>query len=106
MSKYPGDEIDFSKKYWSNMLKMYSSSNRKFLGTDTALFLILKLTLQNLAQTRLLRVKSTETFLDLEEKINFIYSNINSGPSQKDQLMMTIKRIHTMLTGAQRERVQ
>ena len=37
MSKYPGDDIDFSKKYWSNMLKMYSSSNRKFLGTDTAL---------------------------------------------------------------------
>ena len=87
------------------MLKMYGSRNRKFLGTDTALFLILKITLQNLAQTRLLRVKSTSTFLNLEERINTIQSNVES-PSHKNQLMAAIKRTHTMLNSAQKERVK
>ena len=87
------------------MLKMYGSSNRKFLGTNTALFLILKITLQNLAQTRLLRVKSTSTFLNLEEGINTIHSNVES-PSYKNQLMAAIRRTHTMLISAQKERVK
>ena len=42
MNQYPGDDIDFSKKYWSNMLKIYSATDRSFLGTDTALFLLIK----------------------------------------------------------------
>ena len=37
MSQYPGDNIDFSRKYWSDMLRIYSATDRSFLGTDTAL---------------------------------------------------------------------
>ena len=60
MSQYPGDNIDFSRKYWSDMLRIYSATDRSFLGTDTALFLLLKISLQNLAQTRLFRIPLIE----------------------------------------------
>ena len=63
MSQYPGDNIDFFRIYWGNLLRIYGATDCSFLGTDTALFLVLKISLQNLAQTRLLRVKTTSTLL-------------------------------------------
>ncbi len=105
MSQYPGDNIDFSRKYWSEMLKVYSASDRSFLGTDTALFLVLKISLQNLAQTRLFRIKTTSTLLDLEEKLNLIQTVVGN-PSHRDQLMNAIKRTQAMLSNAQKERTK
>ena len=105
MSQYPGDNIDFSRQYWGNLLKIYGATDRSFLGTDTALFLVLKISLQNLAQTRLFRVKTTSTLLSLEEKINSIQTNVGN-PSHRDQLMTAIKRTHSMLSSAQRDRVK
>ena len=87
------------------MLKMYSASSRKFLGADTALFFILKITLQNLAQTRLFRVKTTSTLSSLEEKINTIQTNVGS-PSLRNQLMTAIRRTHSILSSAQKDRVK
>ena len=63
LDQYPEDKINFSKQYWIDMLKIYGPEDRKFLGKDTTLFLLLKLTLQSLAQIRLLRVTSTSAFL-------------------------------------------
>ena len=103
MSLYPGDDIDFSDKYWSNMLKIYSDTDRTFLGTDTALYLLLKISLQNLAQTRLFRIKATSTLLSLEEKINLIQVGPENS-SHKNQLMNAIKRVQSMLSTAQNDR--
>ena len=83
MNQYPGDDIDFSRKYWRNMLKIYSATDRSFLGTDTALFLLIKISLQNLAQTRLFRIKTTSTLLSLEEKLNLIQIGVEN-PSHRD----------------------
>ena len=87
------------------MLKMYSASNRNFLGTDTALFFILKITLQNLAQTRLLRIKSTSTFSSLEERISSIQTSVER-PSHKHQLMAAIRKTHSLLNLAQKDRIK
>ena len=95
LSQYPGDNIDFSRKYWSDVLEMYSASDRNFLGTDTALFLVLKISLQNLAQTRLFRIKITSTLLSLEEKLNSIQNRVGN-PSHRDQLMNAIKRTQSV----------
>ena len=103
MSQYPGDDIDFSNKYWSNMLKIYSDTDRTFLGTDTALYLLLKISLQNLAQTRLFRIKATSTLLSLEEKINLIQVGPENS-SHRNQLMNAIKRVQAMLSTAQNDR--
>ena len=105
MSQYPGDNIDFSRQYWGNLLKIYGATDRSFLGTDTALFLVLKISLQNLAQTRLFRVKTTSTLLNLEEAITSIQTNLEN-PSHREQLMTAIKRTHSMLSSAQRDRVK
>ena len=105
MSQYPGDNIDFSRKYWSDMLRIYSATDRSFLGTDTALFLVLKISLQNLAQTRLFRIKTTSTLLSLEEKLNSIQTKVGN-PSHRDQLMTAIKRTHSMLSNAQKDRAK
>ena len=48
LDQYPEDKINFSKQYWIDMLKIYGPNNRQFLGKDTALFLLLKLTLETL----------------------------------------------------------
>ena len=91
MGQFPGDKIDFSREYWSNMLKIYDANNRNFLGTDTALFLILKISLQALAQTRLLRVETTSAVLSLREQINSIQTNLENS-SHRDELMTAIKK--------------
>ena len=103
MSLYPGDEIGFSSQYWSNLLKIYSDTDRTFLGTDTALFLLLKISLQNLAQTRLFRIKTTTTLLSLEQKINLIQVGPENS-SHRNQLMNAIKRVQAMLSTAQSDR--
>ena len=103
MSLYPGDEIGFSSKYWSNLLKIYSDTDRTLLGTDTALFLLLKISLQNLAQTRLFRIKTTTTLLSLEQKINLIQVGPENS-SHRNQLMNAIKRVQAMLNTAQSDR--
>ena len=99
MSLYPGDEIGFSSQYWSNLLKIYSDTDRTFLGTDTALFLLLKISLQNLAQTRLFRIKATTTLLSLEQKIDLIQVGPENS-SHRNQLMNAIKRVQAMLSTA------
>ena len=88
---YPEDKINFSKQYWMNMLKIYGPNNRQFLGRDNTLFLLLKLTLQNLAQTRLLRVSSTTTFSNIQNKLDTISFSVDS-PAHKNQLLHAIKR--------------
>ena len=103
MSLYPGDEIGFSSQYWSNLLKIYSDTDRTLLGTDTALFLLLKISLQNLAQTRLFRIKTTTTLLSLEQKINLIQVGPENS-SHRNQLMNAIKRVQAMLSTAQSDR--
>ena len=105
MNQYPGDDIDFSKKYWSNMLNIYSATDRTFLGTDTALYLLIKISLQNLAQTRLFRIKTTSTLLSLEEKINLIQIGPENS-SHKDELMNAIRRVQSMLSNAQNDRMK
>ena len=105
LDQYPEDEINFSKQYWIDMLKIYGPNNRQFLGRDTALFLLLKLTLQNLAQTRLLRVSSTTTFSNIQNKLDTLSFSVDS-PAHKNQVLAAIKRTHTMLDTAQKHRIK
>ena len=75
------------------------------MGTDTALFLLLKLTLQNLAQTRLLRISSTSTFSNMQNRLDTISFSVNS-PAHKNQVLAAIKRTHAMLDTAQKHRIK
>ena len=87
------------------MLKIYGPNNRKFLGRDNALFLLLKLTLQNLAQTRLLRVSSTTAFSNIQNKLDTIYFSMDSL-AHKNQLLHAIKKTHAMLDNAHKHRLK
>ena len=86
-------------------MKIYGSKNRQFLGTDNALFLILRLTLQNLAQTRLLRVSAASTFANIENKLDTISFSVDS-PADRNQILNSIKRTHDMLDSAQKHRIK
>ena len=83
IDQFSDDKINFSKQFWANLLKIYGPNNRKFLERYTALFLLLRLTLQNLAQTRLLRVSSTTTFSYIQNKLDIISFSVDS-PAPKN----------------------
>ena len=70
-----------------------------------ALFLLLKLTLQNLAQTRLLRVSSTTAFSNIQNKLDTISFSVDS-PAHKNQLLHAIKKTHVMLHTAHKHRLK
>ena len=86
-------------------MKIYGPNNRKFLGKDTALFFILRLTLQNLAQTRLLRVSSASTFTNIQNKLDTIVFSVES-PAHSNQILNAIKRTHGRLETAQKHRTK
>merc|ERR1711873_83317 len=103
MSLYPEDEIGFSIQYWSTLLKIYGNKDRTLLGTETGLFLLLRFSLQNLAQTRIFRIQTTTTLSNLEQRINLLQVQ-PENTSHRTQLMNEIKRIKAMLTTAKSDR--
>ena len=57
-SVFSEDKVSFSKKYWANILRAYPAGDRTYLGNFNALFIILRFSLQTLAQVRLMRVET------------------------------------------------
>ena len=69
------------------------------------MFLLLKLTLQNLAQTRLLRVSSTSALANIQNKLDIISFSVDS-PAHKNELLDAIKKTHAMLDNAHKNRLK
>ena len=67
------------------------------------MFLLLKLTLQNLAQTRLLSVSSTTTLSNIQNKLDTISFSVDS-PAHKNHLLLAIKKTYVMLDTAHKHR--
>ena len=62
-------------------MKVYTPNDRKFLGQDTGLFLILRFVLQTLAQTRLSRVSIDTKFTDVQDQFRILHAAILNSKS-------------------------
>ena len=92
-SVFDDDKVNFNKDYWRRLLKVYSETNRRYLSKEDALFLILRLTLQVLAQIRLVRTIMSSTFVEFEQKLNEIHAN----QIRSDNLFELVNEVHEKL---------
>ena len=74
------DKVSFSKEYWAHILRAYPADNRKYLGKFNALFPILRINLQMLAQVRLMRVETHPKLVLIEKRLEHI-SNLLNNPA-------------------------
>ena len=65
--RFPDDQVNFNVDYWKGLIMVYQSTDRKFLGKDNSLFLILRFVLQGLAQTRISRVSMDNKLTAVQE---------------------------------------
>ena len=91
-SVFGEDKISFSKEYWSNILRAYPAEDRTYLGKLNALFIIIKFSLQTLAQVRLMRVETHPRLTNIEEKLDSVLSKLKGPASQgtQDNLIRTL----------------
>ena len=54
-SLFDDDKFSFHNDYWKQLFKVYPEDDRSYLGQENALFLILRIGLQILAQVRIMR---------------------------------------------------
>ena len=87
------DKISFSKKYWANILRAYPAGDRKYLGNFNALFFILRLSLQTMAQVRLMRVETHPRLTLIERRLESIL-NLLKDPASKETLDNVIKTLY------------
>ena len=73
---YSDDRVAFNIDYWKDLLTVYTESDRKFLGQDTGLFLILRFVLQTLSQARLARVSTDSKLIAIESQVNRLYDSV------------------------------
>ena len=92
-SVFSEDKISFSKEYWAQILRAYPADNRKYLGKFNALFLILRINLQMLAQVRLMRVGTQPKMVLIEKRLEHI-SNLLNDPAQRETLDNLIKTLY------------
>ena len=84
------DKVFFSKEYWANILRAYPAEDRKYLGNFNALFFILRITLQMMAQVRLMRPETHPKLILIERRLESI-SNLLSDPAPRETLDNVIK---------------
>ena len=75
-SVFGEDKVSFSKEYWSNILRAYPAEDRTYLGKFNALFIILRFSLQTLAQVRLMRVETHPRLTNIEKKLDSVLSKL------------------------------
>ena len=105
LRQFPGDNIFWNSEWFSHIFQVYGENNRQMLSTEKQNFLILRTVLQDLMQTRSLRlelasmsdsVNTLENKLDNMERGN---TRANSNLLQKldsiDNLMQTIDQPST-----------
>ena len=92
-SVFSEDKISFSKKYWANILRAYQAGDRKYLGNFNALFFILRLSLQTLAQVRLMRVETHPRLTLIERRLESVL-NLIKDPASKETLDNLIKSLY------------
>ena len=92
-SVFSEDKISFSKKYWTNILRAYPAGDRKYLGNFNALFFILRLSLQTMAQVRLMRVETHPRLTLIERRLESIL-NLLKDPASKETLDNVIKTLY------------
>ena len=92
-SVFSEDKISFSKKYWANILRAYPAGDRKYCGNFYALFFILRLSLQTMAQVRLMRVETHPRLILIERRLESI-SNLLNDPALKETLDNVIKTLY------------
>ena len=90
-SVFSEDKVSFSKEYWANILRAYPAGDRKYLGNFNALFFILRITLQMMAQVRLMRVKTHPKLILIERRLESI-SNLLNDPAPRETLDNIIKK--------------
>ena len=78
---FSDDQVNFNVEYWNGLMMVYTSTDRKFLGQDTGLFLILRFVLQALAQTRLSRVSMDTRFTDVQDQFRILHAAILNSKS-------------------------
>ena len=93
------DKVSFSKEYWANILRAYPAENRKYLGNFNALFLILRINLQMMAQVRLMRVETHPKLILIEKRLESI-SNLLNDPAQRETLDNLIKTLYERIETA------
>ena len=92
-------KVSFSKEYWANILRAYPPENRIYLGKFNALFLILRINLQMLAQARLMRVETHPKLVLIEKRLENI-SNLLNDPAQRETLDNIIKTLYERINTA------
>ena len=92
-SVFSEDKVSFSKEYWANILRAYPAENRKYLGNFNALFFILRINLQMMAQVRLMRVETHPKLILIEKRLESI-SNLLNDPAQRETLDNLIKTLY------------
>ena len=92
-SVFSEDKISFSKKYWTNILRAYPAGDRKYLGNFNALFFVLRLSLQTMAQVRLMRVETHPRLTLIERRLESIL-NLLKDPASKETLDNVIKTLY------------
>merc|ERR1711895_376031 len=84
-SVFGEDKVSFSKEYWSNILRAYPAEDRTYLGNFNALFIILRLSLQTLAQVRLMRVETHPRLTVIERKLESVLNKLKDPASKETQ---------------------
>ena len=75
---YSDDKVSFNIEYWKDLLTVYTEDDRRFLGQDTGLFLILRFVLQTLSQARLTRMSADSKLTIIENQVNRFYDTFLS----------------------------
>ena len=84
-SVFGEDKVSFSKEYWANILRAYPAEDRTYLGNFNALFIILRFSLQTLAQVRLMRVETHPRLTVIERKLESVLNKLKDPASKETQ---------------------
>ena len=84
-SVFGEDKVSFSKEYWANILRAYPAEDRTYLGNFNALFIILRFSLQTLAQVRLMRVETHPRLTIIERKLESVLNKLKDPASKETQ---------------------
>ena len=84
-SVFGEDKVSFSKEYWANILRAYPAEDRTYLGNFNALFIILRFSLQTLAQVRLMRVETHPRLTVIEKKLESVLNKLKDPASKETQ---------------------
>ena len=66
-------------------MRAYPAGDRKYLGNSNALFFILRLSLQTLAQVRLMRVETHPRLTVIERKLESVLNKLKDPASKETQ---------------------